>query len=104
MPFGKFEGQTLPWIYEQEPSYLAWFHECVDDYDDIKTLVRELDGIEAHLTAFRQKRRGTIQGQLPYPQAPKSLSPTQQEVEWLMGKFSVQTVDAVCNELFGGEG
>ena len=30
MPFGKFEGQTLPWVYEQEPSYLAWFHETVD--------------------------------------------------------------------------
>jgi hypothetical protein len=32
------------------------------------------------------------------------LSTTQQEVEWLMGEFSAQTVDKVCKELFGGEG
>ena len=105
MPFGKFEGQTLPWIYEQEPSYLAWFHECVDDYEDIKSLIRGLEGIEAHLVAFRRKQRHqAIQRQPSHPQAPKQLTPTQQEVEWLMGKFTAQTVDSVCEELFGGEG
>ena len=25
MPFGKFKGESLSWVYEQEPSYLAWF-------------------------------------------------------------------------------
>ena len=29
--------------------------------------------------------------------------PAQQEFEWLMGKFSTETVDLVCSELFGGE-
>ena len=56
--------------------------------------IRGLDGIETHLTAFRQR-----QGQ-----PPKRLAPTQQEVEWLMGKFTSQTIDAVCEELFGEEG
>jgi hypothetical protein len=56
--------------------------------------LRGLDGIEAHLTAFRQRPR----------QQPKQLSPTQQQVEWLMGKFTTGTIDAVCEELFGGEG
>jgi hypothetical protein len=26
MPFGKFAGLTVPLVYEQQPSYLAWFH------------------------------------------------------------------------------
>ena len=46
MPFGKFKGQTLSWVHEQSPSYLAWFHDTVDGYEDIKTLIRGLDGID----------------------------------------------------------
>ena len=103
LPFGKFKGQTLSWVYEQSPSYLVWFHETVEGCDDIKESIQHLDGIEAHLAAFRQKRPQAIQRQPPYPQAPKPFSPTQQEVEWLMGKFTTQTIDAVCDELFGGE-
>ncbi len=95
MPFGKFEGQTLRWVHEQEPSYLAWFHETVDGCEEVKEAIRMLEGIEAHLAAFRQKRQMSPR---------KSISSTQQEVEWLMGKFSAQTVDEVCDELFGGEG
>ncbi|MGO8750635.1 MAG: hypothetical protein ACLQNE_32195 [Thermoguttaceae bacterium] len=94
MPFGKFKGQTLPWIYERSPPYLAWFHETVDGCEEIKVAIRALDGIEAHLAAFRQRRHPSQ----------KRLTPTQQQVEWLMGKFSVETVDKVCEELFGGEG
>ena len=93
MPFGKFEGQTLRWVYEQEPSYLAWFHETVDGCEEVKEAIRAMDGIEAHLAAFRERRQPS----------PKRLSPTQQEVEWLMGKFTTQTIDAVCEDLFGGE-
>ena len=63
--------------------------------EEVKAVIRGLDGIEAHLTEFRQK---------PRPPKPGRRSPTQQEAEWLMGKFSSQTVDAVCQELFGGEG
>ena len=104
MPFGKFKGQTLSWVYEQSPSYLAWFHETVDGWKEIKEAIRGLDGIETHLAAFRQKHRQTIQRQLPYPETPKQLTPTQQQVEWLMGTFTASTVDKVCEELFGGEG
>jgi uncharacterized protein (DUF3820 family) len=93
MPFGKFEGQTLRWVHEQEPSYLAWFHETVDGCEEVKEAIRMLEGIETHLVAFRQKRQ----------MSPRKLAPTQQEVEWLMGKFSAQTVDKVCEELFGGQ-
>ena len=94
MPFGKFKGQTLSWVYEQQPSYLAWFHETVEGCEEVKEAIRALEGIEAHLTAFRQGK----------PSPPKSLTPNQQQVEWLMGKFSVETVDKVCEELFGEEG
>lgn len=98
MPFGKFEGQTLPYVYEQEPSYLAWFHESVDGCEDVKELIRGLNGIETHLATFRQKQLWR-QGRL----SQQPVTPTQQEVEWLMGKFSEQTVNVVCSELFGGE-
>ena len=33
----------------------------------------------------------------------KPLTSTQQEVEWLMGKFSSETIDAICARLFTGE-
>ena len=91
LPFGKFEGQTLRWVYEQEPSYLAWFHETVDGCEEVKEAIRALDGVEAHLEAFRLKRRSL----------PQQLTPTQQEAEWLTGKFSAATVDKVCEDLFG---
>jgi hypothetical protein len=96
MPFGKFAGLTIPLVYEQQPSYLAWFHETVEGRDEIKEAIRALDGIEAHLAAFRQKPR--------QPSSPRKLNPTQQDVEWLMGKFSASTIDKVCDELFGGKG
>ena len=98
MPFGKFQGLAISEIYEQQPSYLPWFHETVDGWEEIKAAIRALDGIGAHLAAFRQRP------QQPKRQTVKSLTPTQQQVEWLMGKFTSQTVDDVCDELFGGEG
>ena len=33
----------------------------------------------------------------------QQFTPTQQEVEWLMGKFTTQTIDKVCLKLFDGE-
>jgi hypothetical protein len=93
MPFGKFAGIAVPLVYEQQPSYLAWFHETVQGCEEVKAVIRGLDGIETHLTAFRKR---------PQP-PPKQLTPTQQQVEWLMGKFTTETIDAVCDELFGGE-
>jgi hypothetical protein len=94
MPFGKYAWLTVALVYEQDPSYLAWFHETVDSCDEIKEAIRALDDFEAHLTAYRARRR-----QVPQ----KILTPTQQQVEWLMGKFSASTVDLVCEELFGRE-
>ena len=35
--------------------------------------------------------------------AAEAATPTQQQVEWLMGKFSTQTINLVCDELFNGE-
>ncbi len=99
MPFGKYAFLTVALIYEKDPSYLAWFHDTVDGCEDIKELIRSLPGIEAHLATFRQKqlwRQGRLSQQQP-------ATPAQQEFEWLMGKFSTETVDLVCSELFGGE-
>ena len=91
MPFGKFKGLTIPLVYERQPSYLTWFHETVDGYEEVKEAIRALDGIGTHLATFRQRRQPS----------PKPLSPVQQEVERLMERFAV---DTVCEGLFGEEG
>jgi hypothetical protein len=100
MPFGKFAGLPVPLVYEQQPSYVAWFHETVQGFEDIKEAIRGLEGIESHLTAFRQRPRQ----QQSKRQPPNPLSSTQQEAEWLTGKFSTKTIDALCNELFWRDG
>ena len=100
MPFGKFKGQTLSWVYEQEPSYLAWFHESVDGCEEVKEPIRGLAGIEAHLGGVPAE--ATVEAGTTVTAA-AARDPGQQEVEWLMGKFSTETVDLVCEELFGGE-
>jgi len=57
MPFGKYAWLTVALVYEKDASYLAWFHETVDGCEEVKQVIRSLDGIEAHLTVFRQRRR-----------------------------------------------
>ena len=83
IPFGKFKGQTLPWVYERSPSYLAWFHETVWGCEDIKEAIEGMEGMETLIGEYRTQKEG---------------------LEWRKGQFSAQTVDAVCAELFGGEG
>jgi len=97
MPFGKFKGETLSWVYERSPSYLAWFHETVDGCEEVKEAIRGLDGIETHLAAFRRKQK-------PRQPPPKRLNPVQQQVERLMGKFTGQPLVRVCKEMFGDAG
>ena len=92
LPFGKYAGLRISLIYEQDPGYLAWFHETVEGCEEIKEVIHGLDGIETHLTAFRER-----------PKLRRQLTPTQQEVEWLMGKFTAPTINIVCEELFGGD-
>ena len=83
IPFGKFKGQTLPWVHEKSPSYLAWFHETVWGFEDIKEAIKGMEGMETLIAEYRQQKEG---------------------LEWRKGHFSPQTVDTVCEELFGGEG
>ena len=64
----------------------------MDGCEEVKEAIRALDGIEAHLAAFRQRRQPS----------PKPLSPSQQEVERLMERFSAQTIDEMCTDLFEG--
>ena len=93
MPFGKFKGLAVSEIYERQPSYLAWFYRTVQGCEEVKEAIRGLDCIETHLAAFRQQGRQS-----------KALTPVEQEVERLMGKFYIQTVDAACAEALCGEG
>ena len=35
MPIGKHKGKTLAAVMQEEPSYLCWFFETVDGFEDI---------------------------------------------------------------------
>ncbi len=62
--FGVGVGVKLPGLRQ---------HETVEGCAEVKEVIRGLDGIEAHLTAFRQKRQQqTIQRRLPQAQARSS--------------------------------
>ena len=42
MPIGKHKGKAIAAILAEEPSYLAWFFDTVDGYDDVKQAIAAL--------------------------------------------------------------
>jgi hypothetical protein len=44
MPFGKHKGKTISEVLRQDPSYLAWFCDCVDGNEVLKRAIRALPG------------------------------------------------------------
>ena len=42
MPIGKHKGKTLASIIAEEPSYLCWFFDTVEGYDDLKRAIAAL--------------------------------------------------------------
>ena len=82
MPFGKFKGQTLPWINERSSSYLAWFCETAWGCEDVKEAIMAIEGMDKLVAEYRKQM---------------------EELEWRKGPFSEPTVDAVCLKLFSGE-
>ena len=82
MPIGKYRDKPLTNVFAIDPSYLAWFVSTVEGYDDVKEAIQALPAFDAHLTAYHSRQRNR---------------------EWWKGKFSPQTVDGVCDQLFNGE-
>jgi hypothetical protein len=44
MPFGKFRGMPISEVFQRDPSYLAWFCDCVDGNEVFKRTIRALPG------------------------------------------------------------
>ena len=97
LPFGRFKGRTLVDVMREEPSYLCWFHDTVEDRRELKAAMEALPDFPARLAAYRE-RRSVKQ---------RTLEETIEDVVTRM--FRVEPtqgeVDRLCDELFdpGGE-
>lgn len=96
LPFGKFKGRTLREIMYEEPGYLCWFHDTVDDQQDIKAAMAALPGFPARLAAYRERRSVKR----------RTLEETIEEVVTRM--FRVEPtqgeIDTLCDESFDPSG
>jgi hypothetical protein len=96
LPFGKFKGRTLREIMHEEPGYLCWFYDTVEDQQDIKAAMEALPGFPARLAAYRERRSVKE----------KSLEQRIEEVVTRMFRVepSQEEVDRLCDELFHQDG
>ena len=93
LPFGKFKGETLSLGLRA-----GTLVPCLVPRD--RGRVRGGQGGDQGAG----RHRGAPDGVPAEAAVAEAAHSTQQEVEWLTGKFSAQTVDKVCEELFDGEG
>jgi hypothetical protein len=87
MPFGMFKGLTIAEVYQEQPSYLAWFLDVVEpdraEVRRIRAEIEKLPGIEKHLEKYRQK---------------------QLQAQWTQrSQLSPAAIDDLCDRLFNGE-
>ncbi len=96
LPFGKFKDRTLREIMHEEPTYLAWFYDSVEDQQELKTAMEALPDFPARLAAYRE-RRSVKQ---------RTLEETIEEVVTRMFRVepTQQEVDRLCDELFHQDG
>jgi hypothetical protein len=94
MPFGKYKGKSLATIVAEEPSYLCWFYDTVDGYEDVKREIAVLPEFPARLAKYRERKQ----------LKDKTLEQRIEEVVARM--FAVEPtpaeLDALCDELFHG--
>jgi hypothetical protein len=95
MPFGKHRGRALSEILNEEPSYLAWFYDTVEDQRELKQAIAALPEFPARLARYRE-RKGL-----------KDRSLEQRIEEVVARMFAVepmpQETDALCDRLFNGQ-
>lgn len=85
-PFGKFRGCTVAGVYQEQPSYLAWFIDAVEsdcaEVRAVKEQIEKLPGIQQRLEEYRSK---------------------QLQQQWAgRSRFSPAAVDDLCDRLFNG--
>ena len=56
LPFGKFKGRTLVDVMREEPGYLCWFYDTIEDQRELKAAMEALPGFPARLAAYRERR------------------------------------------------
>ena len=95
MPIGKHKGKSFATILAEEPTYLCWFYDTVEGYDDVKRAIAALPEFPARLAKYRERKQ----------LKDKSLDQRIEEVVARM--FAVEPspaeLDALCDELFHGE-
>jgi hypothetical protein len=95
MPIGKHKGKAIATILAEEPSYLAWFFDTVDGYDDLKRAIAALPDFPARLAKHRERKQ----------LKDKTLEQRIEEVVCRM--FAVEPspaeLDSLCDRLFHGQ-
>jgi uncharacterized protein (DUF3820 family) len=96
LPFGKHKGRTLREVMREEPGYLCWFHDTVEDQREIKAAMEALPDSAGRLAAYRE-RRSVKQ---------RTLEETIEAVVTRMFRVepTQQEVDRLCDELFDPSG
>ena len=96
LPFGKFKGRTLGEVMHEEPTYLCWFYDTIEDQRELKAAMEALPGFPARLAAYRERRSVKR----------RTLEETIEDVVTRM--FRVEPtqgeIDTLCDELFDPSG
>jgi hypothetical protein len=96
LPFGKHKGRTLREIMKEEPTYLCWFYDTIENQQDIKRAMEALPDFPARLAAYRERRSVKE----------KSLEQRIEDVVTRMFRVepSQGEIDTLCDELFHQDG
>jgi uncharacterized protein (DUF3820 family) len=96
LPFGKHKGKAISVILVEEPGYLCWFHDSVEDQRELKAAMEALPGFPARLAAYRERRSVKE----------RTLEETIEDVVTKMFRVepTQQEVDRLCDELFRQDG
>ncbi len=96
LPFGKHKGRTLREIMHEEPGYLCWFHDTIEDQRELKAAMEAMPDFPARLAAYRERRsvkQRTLEETIEAVVARMfRVEPTQGEI------------DTLCDELFDPSG
>ncbi len=96
LPFGKHKDRTLGDVMHEEPGYLCWFHDTVEDQRELKAAMEALPDFAGRLAAYRERRSVKE----------RTLEETIEEVVTRM--FRVEPtqgeIDTLCDELFHQDG
>ena len=96
LPFGKHKGKTLATVLQEEPSYLCWFVETVDGYNDLKEAIFALPDFQEKQAIHyaRQRRKETATRQIIEESVCRILGIEQ--------PTSPKQLDLLCDRLFNG--